>query len=367
MRLILFILLLLPTTFSFSQNVTFEKLVPGMSTDEFRKLVPSVIPANDDFNGTGGESILFENIEGFWKYEFSKNILISALFDSFDHADYWDQNENKSIATKNKFVTFYKNSSAILKSLIDNYGEPTSLETYDTTKIFFNRATSNISFFIAKWETEELSIRFNAIYDGQSPNNPYQNNINAAPESYGFVAQIQFVGDEEAKKMHFRLGETAQEMEKRNSKIFKNGTGFFGSYSLEEKWNELEGQWVYCFQNGKLSNAGFDYNYFEDKKNDVLTKKRYEELIANFRSIKKDLEKTFGKPKSGKDEIPDFKKIEEHKITGVDFLQYEWKTKNQKIELSLRYHYGGKGDRHSSMYFDVKITDLEGNYSYCDR
>lgn len=367
MRSILLIISFLVSTFSFSQKVDYVKLVSGMSTDEFRKVVSKVIPASDDFNGTGSEKMVYENIDGFWKYEFSKNILISALFDSFEHIDFSDLNENKSIATKHKFVAFYKNSSAILKILIDKYGEPTSLQFDDTNGIVFNRSTSDISFFIAKWETEELSIRFNAIYDGRSPNDPYRNQINAATESYGFVAQIQFVGEEETKKMHFRLGETAQEMEKINSKIFKNGTGFFGHYSIDHNWKTLLGKWDFCFKNGKLSNAGFNYNYFEHSNEDPLTKKKYDLLISNFRAIKTDLETSFGKPKSGKDEIPDYKKIEEHKISGVDFLQYEWKTKNQLIRLSLRYHYGGKGEFHSSMYFDVKITDLDGKYSYCDR
>ncbi len=367
MKIFFLISLILAPGFSFSQKADYEKLIPGMSTDEFRKVVPSVIPADNFYNGGGSEKMIYENIEGYWKYEFTKDILVSSFFESFEHVDFREVNEGFSFSVKEKFNSFYKNCDRILFDLTKKYGEPTSIRKDDTTGIRFNLSTENHLLISAEWKFEEFSIRFNSRYDGRTPNDRYQNNINAAPEDYGFVVNIEFKGRESESKMHFRLGETAQEMEKRNSKIFKNGTKFFGSYSLEETWNGLEGTRHFCFQNGKLSNLDFNYNYFEHPKEDELTKKRYDDLMSDFRDIKKDLESTFGIPQSGKDEIPDFKKIEERKIIGVDFLKYDWKTKDRMIELSLRYHYGGKGDNHSSLFFDVKITDLDGNYSYCDR
>lgn len=337
-----------------------------MSTDEFRNLIPKLIPASDAFSGKANEYFVYKETEGHWDYYFKQNILESAFFESYKYLDYSDRNEGKSNSAQIKFKQFQKNTSAIFADLTLKYGEPTITKNDDTTNFVLNAASTDFVILTAEWKTDDYTVQFSSYYDGVNPNGRYQNNINASVERYALVMNIILKGKEVETKMHFRLGETAQEMEKRNSAIFKNGTGFFGSYSLEEKWSELEGQWVFCFKKGKLLNCGFDYNYFEDAKEDPLNEKKYETLISNFRAIKKDLESTYGKPNAELDEIPDFKKIEEHNVKGVDFLAYSWKTKNQKILLTLRYHYGGKGEFRSSMYFDVKITDLDGNYSYCD-
>lgn len=339
-----------------------------MSTNEFREVVHKVLPAEDSYSGKAKESMTLQNISGEWSYFFQKNILESALFESKIYVDYYDSDKEKKPSAKEIFIQRYQNTFLLLTDLIKKYGKPTSQRSDDTTGIIFQPYAYDLIILAAEWKTDEYTIRFNSYYDGIEPNNRYQNNVSGATiENYAFVVNLSVEGKENEYKMHFRLGETAQEMEKRSPENFKNGTSFFGNYSREDKWNELEGNWEFCFKGGKLANAGFNYNYFEDPKEKPMTKKTYDNLISGFRSVQKDLENTFGKPISGSDAIPDYKKIEEHKVSGVDFLKYKWETKNQLIHLSLRYHYGGKGEFYSSMYFDVKITDLEGNYSYCDR
>lgn len=344
-----------------------------MSTDEFRKVVDKVLPAKDTYSGKAEETMNLQNISGRWTYYFQKNILESAFFESNIYVNYSDSDKEKKPSAKEIFIQRYQNSFRLLDDLIQKYGEPTSQRSDDTTGIIFQPYTYDLIILAVEWKTDEYTIRFNSYYDGIEPsyrytNNRYQNNVaNATFENYAFVVNLSFDGKENESKMHFQLGETAQEMEKRSPKNFKNGTSFFGYYSMGDTWKNLDGNWDFCFQNGKLVNTGFNYNYFEHPKEKPMTKKTYEDLMNSFRSVQKDLESTFGKPILSFSEIPDYKKIEEHKVIGLDFLQYEWKTKNQYIRLSLRYHYGGKGEYYSSMYFDVKITDLEGNYSYCER
>jgi hypothetical protein len=367
MKFKIFVLFILVNSQSFSQEIDYVKLIPGISTDDFRNLVPKVIPVSDAFSGKATEYYVYKETEGHWDYYYNQNILESAFFESYQYIDYYDRNEGKSISAQTKFKQFQKNTSAIFADLTLKYGEPTITKKDDTTNFLLNAASTDFVILTAEWKTDDYTVQFNSYYDGVNPNGRYQNNINAPVERYSLVMNIIFKGKETESKMHFRLGETAQEMEKRNALVFKNGTGFYGYYSLENNWKGLEGSWEFCFNGGKLKNAGFNYNYFERPKENPLTEKKYDSLISNFRGIKKELETNYGKPVSGLDEIPDYKKIEVHKVTGLDFLQYEWRTKKQVIQLSLRYHYGGKGEFYSSMYFDVKITDLEGNYSYCDR
>jgi len=367
MKLFLTNILLLTSILSFAQNVEYEKLIPGINTDEFRNLIPKVIPASDAFSGNAVETKNYLEIAGQWTYYFKQNILESSFFESHQYIDYTDVNEGKSISTKNKFKLFQKNTNAILADLIHKYGDPTVMRNDDTTHLVFNYNTNDFNILTAEWTTDNYTIQLVSMYDGYDPNLRYGNNINAPVSIYGFLLNLVIKGKETETKMHFRLGETAQEMEKRNANLFKNGTGFYGYYSLEKSWKGLEGSWEFCFKGGKLKNAGFNYNYFERPRENPLTEKKYDSLISNFRGIIKELESIYGKPKSAKNEIPNFKKIVEHKVSGVDFLKYEWKTKKQVILLSLRYHYGGKGEFHSSMFFDLKIIDPNGDYSYCDK
>lgn len=347
-------------------KVPVNRIIPQMEADEFRNTVPMVLPYDNSYSGKGFEKKSYHSIEGGWNYEFAKNILVRAVFNWYRMLDYDDLNEGKSYTAMVEFKKFHTSSTAILKMLTEKYGEPKGLTIADTANTKINYDSYTNDFITAYWDNYGVTINFRAWYDGRERPDPMQNIINGPGEMYAFRTTIEVMGVEEKQNLHFRLGETAQEMEKRDATIFKNGTGLYGNFTMEENFHGMEGTWNFCFKNNLLQNAGFTY-YFSDWGGEKLefNEKNYSVMMENIRKTKKDFVLKFGEATTGYDSIPAFKELEK-RIQNNDFLNYEWKLDDRIIRMELDYFYGGKGEYHQSVSFNIYIMGLDGKYSYCD-
>lgn len=345
--------------------VKLDSIEIEMSSNQFRILLPTILPDKDKFNGKVSEKMNYEGIDGTWTYYFIDNMLMHADYRFNQILNYSDYKENKS-KIKKDFTKFYKNSQSAYQKLITLYGKPESEKLNDSTKLLLNGEDFSVDFINSTWRINDLTIHLISHYEGRRKVDPSQNNINANHEPDGFEFTIRMQGIENTSQFHFQLGETAQNMEQRKPELFENGTGLTGSFAKKEKLGNIDGTWSFCFKNSKLKNANYDYYFRENGQNNKpLTEKSYSKLMNDYRSVKTALEVKFGKPTSGYDSIPNFSILEQKKVVGEDFMNYEWKFPSKIISLELRHHYGGKGFYENSFFFDVNITDVEKKYKNC--
>jgi hypothetical protein len=316
-------------------HIDIEKLNPGMSSQEFRSRFPDIL-------------------------------LVESNFNSFEHINPYNM---KDVEDKSEIISAFKNyyegGTEILKQLTKYYGSPSSHTLKDSVGFRIAPETPKITFIDAKWELKTLTIHLTSKYNGKNEISPSANMINAAEEPQGFEIKIELKGTEKTKIFDFfQMGETAQEMEKRNPAIFKDGTGYFGSHSVYSRINGLDGNWEFCFKNGELKNAQYYYSFYENS-DDKLTKNDYENLNLKIHKTKDQLEEKFGMATSGFDSIPQFNTLNDKNVNGSALLNYEWKLPEKTIRMNYGYQYGGKGMYYQSLSFHIQITDTSGQYDYC--
>jgi hypothetical protein len=331
-----------------------DDLKVGMSMDEFRKVMPGILPDEVKYNNTINEKVDGYGLNGNWTYRFKNNQLVYANFLAQSKrlgVGFSDYSKEKTTA---EFQQFSKAMDLLIKDYLTFYGIPSSVDKNDPE--FVDPETRSYSYDIRKyiWTQGENSILVRFSFHGNTPPDEKVEYIeNSEGPSYYYTIQIDHVPIDASKEMpipkesnggDFQLGVTATQFAKNRPDLFPEGLKINGQWRKEEKWFSLKGDWHYDFEQGKLDWFSFSY-YVQD--GNQLNKKNFEECLSATRKIIAHYEEILGKPTKLENGETKFIDPAVKRHWGYDVINANW---NDKVEVEFQF-FGGKGQ----YFFLVKV------------
>lgn len=328
MKRLFFLLLMIPFS-GFTQS---EKIVCGMTSHEFRKLKPGIIPetvyCNDEL--THDEKLYF--FDGTWYYDFKRDTLRTLFY-----SDNLGDTPRKGYGTTWHYV--YR---ALSMKLGNPYYQKFKIEDTLLTENRVRKENSDTVLFAA-WKSARFNIHLGIYYTGNKkikmdPQDMVsQTTMNEGPSINYYLFTINYTP---AKNNAIEMGGmfpgiSALEAYQVNQSVFPNGLGVSGQWNEELTKSGLKGNCSYNFRSGRLQSIL--WSHYAGK----ADKATYEKLLKSTDEIVIDYTNKYGEPEKIAEE-KEYKDPHTKRHYGYDILKYRWETDKVKVEVEY-YFSAGKG------------------------
>jgi hypothetical protein len=329
----------------------------GMTADEFKEVIPGVIPAEIKINKNLQLKEKLHSIDGAWSFAIYENTLRSATYTG-----------DAMIKNETDFKTWIISAESVISDYTKIFGQPVKHEkgsnkfaernNYEYEKTIGKREV----FLEATWETNSVRIKISCDFRSNYyeefredlPNGPVGWYKYSFQIVYSFISDI--AEDKPEKFDRFYLGMNVNDFVKAFPALFPNGLALTGQWGRDEEIHGLSGGWAYNFENGKLNWMLYD------KYIDQINKANFTKCLSATRQIIKDYTSAYGKADTTIIGDTTFVDPVNKRHWGYDVIEVRWKNFNgMKIKVEFTFM-GGKGDYH----FLVKMTWFDKNYPYYD-
>lgn len=335
------------------------KLRPGMSDEEFRGVMPGVLPTIDAYNKRITNPETVAEVPGVMVYNFVNgnldNMNFTAQIDGFPIDASPDVYKEKAPAS-------FKQALGYTRKMIDAYkkkfGEPVSYreENIENYKPGENRFST--SFIDAEWKSSAGgSVRLSFYFIGQ----PMHQQING-PGVYPleYMLTVNYEGTFDDLGTLFLPGMSAKACEKKSKTLFPGGTGTEGVYEKNETIEGMSGSWTFCFEKGQLTSFRF-YFYYSEGNNPGVDERAYTKYYRAAEHVVESFEKTWGKPSLYEHPGPRYEDPAQHVVQSAE-VHAAWQ---QNMNISLTYAMRNSNPKmglRNSVSFEVVFYNLSEEY-----
>jgi hypothetical protein len=349
-----FLLILLATSqLSYAQNA----LKIGMSANEFKKIIPGVLPDQTVINKDLSLKERIYSIKGSWSFNINNNLLASASY----YAE-------PVIRNKASFDSLINSAKQLIDDYTRLYGKPFSYneganQFRDRNDYEYLRNNGKRELFEeAVWHTATMNISISCDFRSNYYSEFQEGIPNGPAEWYYYSFRIGFYPFLENKTEspettgRFSLGMNVNDFAKVFPQLFPNGIDLTGQWGRKEKIYGLDGGWAYDFESGKLNWMLYD-NYIQE-----INAKNFDKSFSATKHLIADYAGIYGKPDSTIIGDTVFKDPAKQHHWSYDVIEAYWKNANDmKIKIEFTFM-GGKGE----YAFLVKITFFDKKYPYFD-
>jgi hypothetical protein len=319
--------------FLFSLMLNAQKVTPGISVDEFKKLNPGIIPDNVTYNESVSKAEQLGHFNGSWYFDFKRDTLRSVTYSC-----------NLGSKPKGGYVKSYMAYYSLFNK---DMGQPLrSIQTKDTVLCEDRKRVENTDTVVfASWNNKNTRIIMGIYFTGNRnvKTDPMdlavQNMINAEAERNYYVFTIRCLPIKTEKApdaWKFYPGMHVKEFSQVIPELFPNGVGINGQWSKDERLIGLSGDWAYQFKNSTLE--WMMWNHYAGKYDQVT----FNNMLRSVRGIIADYSKIYGTPKMVTDNAKYRDPMKDHHY-GYEVLKAYWDKGTYDIEIVFDFM-GGKGD-----------------------
>lgn len=324
--------LLFSSAFLFSLMLSAQKVTPGISVDEFKKLNPGIVPDNVTYNESVSRQEQLGHFNGSWYFDFKRDTLQTVTYSC-----------NLGSKPKGGYVKTYMAYYSLFNK---DMGQPIrSIQTNDTVLREDRKRVENTDTVVfAAWNNKNTRIVMGIYYTGNrkvkmdASDMVSQNLINAEDERNYYVFTIRCLPIKTEKApdaWQFYPGMHINEFSKIIPELFPNGVGINGQWGKDEQLVGLKGGWAYQFKNSTLEWMMWDYYA---GKYDQTT---FMNCLRSARSIIAEYSKIYGTPKMVTDNAKYRDPAKDHHW-GYEVLKATWDKGTYDIEIVFDFM-GGKG------------------------
>lgn len=309
-----------------------QKVTPGISVDEFRKVYPGVISENVTYNESISKDEKLGQFNGSWYFDFKRDTLQTVTY-SYNLGS---KPKPGAVSTFMKYFSFF---SKDMGSSIHTIQSKDTVLREDR-----KRVENSDTIVFGAWKSKNTRVVMGIYFTGNrkvkmdASDMVSQNMINAEADRNYYVFTIQCLpikSDNVADSWKFYPGMHIKEFAKIIPELFPNGLGISGQWAMDEKLIGLAGGWAYQFKNSTLD--WMMWNHYAGKYDQTT----FMNCLRSTRGIIADYSKIYGTPKMVTDNGKYRDPMKDHHY-GYEVLKAVWDKETYDIEIIFRFM-GGKG------------------------
>jgi hypothetical protein len=313
---------------TFAASAQTEKLYPGMTVEEFRKVIPDIVPATFSKTITNGGWVLDFRTDTLKEIYFYQG---QTLYEGFFKKDLSDYKE------------FFDHYTVTFGKPLFQLERTTSYQDPNERKRFHDQDT----LLAAAWETRSMSIFLTYCFTGNysvEKKDPHREQ-NAAPPLNYYELRIDLRKkdgtDLKLKEEEYYLGMNVHDYAKKDPLDFPGGiVSVSGGWSRPEERYGLDGSWYFTFDQDTLT--GMRWDHHTNELSDI-SDSTFHLHLSCWKKIRHANEKNWGLPYYTTSGDTVFKPIKKGFGWGTGEFKSKWKVKGG-YGLVEFYCFGGKGE-----------------------
>lgn len=332
-----------------------KEIVPGMSMEEFNLMKPGIIPEDLKYNKNGIQIEEEKNgLKGTWVVDFRSDMITGSTYFFRDRLSVFGDVD--TALARQSFDAGYSASLKCIDEYTAKYGKPVLFHQSDTLYKQVNYNLHSYTIVIAVWELNTMKIELEFALSGINESQYYI--PNSEPTSFYYLFSIKYLPCECSGKSadeKFYIGQSVTEFAKVYPELFPIGINHRGQWEEPDDFFGLKDNWVYFFDEGKLTS--YNFAYYSDR--EEVNQEKFDSLLQSTDNIVEAFKLQFGKPTSYTSENRKFKDPYTEHHWGYDVVEAKWKLKKHWISVEYQF-FGGKGD----YFFLVKVDVYAPGYEY---